>query len=163
MPPFESLPYRPCAGLTVINPDGLVFVGRRTDGPEHTDDTHVWQMPQGGIDEGENPRQAVLRELAEEIGTANADIVGEHPEWLSYDLPPHLVGIAFKGRYRGQSQRWFALKFRGQDSDIKLDAHTPAEFAAWRWANLTELPDLAVDFKRPIYATLARDFARFAA
>ena len=158
---MSQLPYRLNVGAALFNAHGQVFVGRRADLPPGMD--HIWQMPQGGIDEGENPRQAVLRELAEEIGTANADIVGEHPEWLSYDLPPHLVGIAFKGRYRGQSQRWFALKFRGQDSDIKLDAHTPAEFAAWRWASLTELPDLAVDFKRPIYATLARDFARFAA
>jgi putative (di)nucleoside polyphosphate hydrolase len=158
---LSELPYRLNVGAALFNGRGQVFVGRRADLPAGMD--HVWQMPQGGIDEGEDPRTAVLRELTEEIGTADADILGEHPDWLSYDLPPHLIGVAFKGRYRGQRQRWFALRFRGRDSDIRLDAHSPAEFVAWRWAGLGELPELAVAFKRPIYATLARDFARFAA
>jgi putative (di)nucleoside polyphosphate hydrolase len=157
---LSDLPYRLNVGAALFNATGQVFVGRRADMPPGMD--HVWQMPQGGIDEGEDERDAVFRELAEEIGTANADIIGQHPDLLSYDLPPELVGKAFGGRYRGQRQRWFALKYKGTDADIKLDAHQPAEFIAWRWANLNELPNLAVDFKRPIYATLARDFARFA-
>lgn len=156
---MNDLPYRLNVGAALFNQAGQVFVGRRADMPAGME--HVWQMPQGGIDEGEDARTAVFRELAEEIGTAKADIIGEHPDLLSYDLPPHLVGIAFGGRYRGQRQKWFALKFKGADADINLNAHIPAEFVEWRWAKLSELPDLAVDFKRPIYATLARDFARF--
>jgi putative (di)nucleoside polyphosphate hydrolase len=147
----------------VLNRDGLVFVGRRTDGPEQVDLTHVWQMPQGGIDEGEDPRDAVLRELAEEIGTGRAEIIGEHPDWLTYDLPPDLIGIALKGRFRGQRQRWFALRFTGEDSDIRLDLDPHPEFDAWRWVELAALPDLAVPFKRPIYEVLVESFARFAA
>jgi putative (di)nucleoside polyphosphate hydrolase len=157
---LSGLPYRRNVGAALFNAAGQVFVGRRADMPP--DLGHVWQMPQGGIDDGENEDAAVLRELAEEIGTANATIIGRHPDLLSYDLPPHLVGRAFGGRYRGQSQRWFALKFNGTDADINLNAHTPAEFIEWRWTSLAGLPDLAVDFKRPIYTTLARDFARFA-
>ena len=121
-----------------------------------------WQLPQGGIDADEDPRAAVLRELAEEIGTDRAEIIGEHPEWLTYDLPPDLVGVALGGRYRGQRQRWFALRFTGDDSDIRLDLDPHPEFDAWRWAELAELPALAVDFKRPIYEVLALAFARFA-
>ncbi len=158
---MSDLPYRLNVGAALFNQAGQVFVGRRADMPAGLD--HVWQMPQGGIDDGEDERAAVFRELAEEIGTANADIIGQYPDLLSYDLPAHLVGLAFGGRYRGQSQRWFALKFKGKDADINLNAHTPAEFIEWRWANLNDLPNLAVDFKRPIYTTLARDFARFVA
>ena len=120
-------------------------------------------MPQGGIDENEDPRTAVLRELEEEIGTGKADIVGEHPDWLTYDLPPELIGVALRGKWRGQRQRWFALRFTGADSDIRLDLDPHPEFDAWRWAHLHELPDLAVAFKRPIYEVLATSFARFAA
>ena len=158
-----NLPYRPNVGAVLFNTEGLVFVGRRADQPDAEDRTGGWQLPQGGMDEGEDPRQAVLRELAEEIGTDRAEIIGEHPEWLTYDLPQHLLGIALKGKYRGQRQRWFALRFTGADSDIRLDAEAHPEFDAWRWAKLSELPALAVDFKRPIYEILARSFARFAA
>jgi putative (di)nucleoside polyphosphate hydrolase len=158
---LNDLPYRLNVGAALFNDAGQVFVGRRADMPAGMG--HVWQMPQGGIDPGEDERSAVLRELAEEIGSANADIIGEYPDLLSYDLPANLVGIAFGGRYRGQRQKWFALRFKGSDADINLNAHTPAEFIEWRWAELRELPDLAVEFKRPIYTTLARDFARFAA
>src|SRR3984957_18179698 len=122
----------------------------------------AWQLPQGGIDEGEDSRQAVLRELAEEIGTHRAEVIGEHDAWLTYDLPPELVGVALKGRFRGQRQRWFALRFTGEDSDIRLDIDPHPEFDAWRWIRLPELPGLAVGFKRAIYEVLARDFARFA-
>jgi putative (di)nucleoside polyphosphate hydrolase len=121
-----------------------------------------WQLPQGGIDAGEDVRAAVLRELAEEVGTDHAEIIGEHPEWLTYDLPPHLVGVALQGRYRGQRQRWFALRFTGTDSDIRLDLDPHPEFDAWRWVALEDLPALAVSFKRGIYEVLAGSFARFA-
>jgi len=121
-----------------------------------------WQLPQGGIDSGEDPSVAVLREVAEELGTTNAIIIGELPEWLNYDLPDHLIGVALRGRYRGQTQRWFALRFTGIDNDIDLGRPPEAEFDAWRWTDLASLPDIAVSFRRPIYAILARSFARFA-
>jgi putative (di)nucleoside polyphosphate hydrolase len=155
-------PYRPNVGAVLFNRDGLVFVARRADLPNAEGAPGGWQLPQGGIDEGEDPRLAVLRELAEEIGTDKAEIIDEFPTWLAYDLPPHLVGVALGGRYRGQTQRWFALRFTGEDSDIRLDLDPHPEFDAWRWVALSELPALAVDFKRPIYTTLAEAFARHA-
>ena len=158
-----ALPYRPNVGAVLFNVAGRVFVARRADLPNAEGEAGGWQLPQGGIDHGEDPRAAVLRELAEEIGTDRATIIGEHPEWLVYDLPPHLIGVALGGRYRGQRQRWFALRFTGADSDIRLDADPDPEFDAWRWAELAELPALAVDFKRAIYQTLVASFARFAA
>jgi putative (di)nucleoside polyphosphate hydrolase len=148
------LPYRLNVGAVLFGPDGRVLVGRRAGVI-----AAAWQLPQGGIDEGEDPRAAVFRELLEEIGTAKAEILAEHPDWLQYDLPEDLVGTAFKGRYRGQRQKWFALRFLGQDSDVRLDADPHPEFDAWKWVPLAELPDLAVAFKRTIYETLARDFA----
>jgi putative (di)nucleoside polyphosphate hydrolase len=159
----DALPYRPNVGAVLFDRNGRVFVARRADLPNAEGAAGGWQLPQGGIDPGEDPRTAVLRELAEEIGTDRAEIIGEHPEWLIYDLPQHLVGVALGGRYRGQRQRWFALRFTGEDSDIRLDADPDPEFDAWRWAELAELPSLAVDFKRPIYRTLVASFARFAA
>lgn len=156
----DMLPYRPNVGALLFNKDGLVFVGRRADRPGRES---AWQLPQGGIDEGEDPRAAVFRELAEEIGTANAEIVGEHPDWLTYDLPPDVIRQAFKGRYRGQRQRWFALRFLGRDSDVRLDLDRHPEFVDWRWEALSGIPALAVDFKRPIYDELARHFADLAA
>ncbi len=158
-----SLPYRPNVGAVLFNPSGLVLVARRANFPNAEGPAGGWQLPQGGIDADENPRSAVLRELAEEIGTDRAEIIGEHPDWLFYDLPAHLIGIALHGRWRGQRQRWFALRFTGADSDIRLDADPHPEFDAWRWTQLAELPELAVDFKRPIYEILARSFAQFAA
>ncbi len=157
---MSKLPYRLNVGAALFNAAGQVFVGRRGDIP--VSQGHVWQMPQGGIDADEEPRAAVLRELGEEIGTANAEILAEHEDWLQYDLPADLVGRAFGGRYRGQRQRWFALRFLGVDADIRLDAHKPAEFVEWRWVALSDIPDLAVSFKRPIYEAIARDFAPFA-
>ncbi len=153
-----ALPYRPNAGAVLFNRAGRVLVARRA-----REAAGGWQLPQGGIDAGEDPRAAVLRELAEEIGTDRVRIIGEHPEWLSYELPPEVVGIALGGRYRGQRQRWFALRFLGEDGDIRLDRdpHHP-EFDAWRWVALAEIPALAVGFKRAIYATLADAFAHFA-
>ncbi len=159
---MTDLPYRPNVGAVLFNRSGLILVARRADLPNAEAPAGGWQLPQGGIDEGEDPRQAVLRELAEEIGTDRAEVIGEHDEWLSYDLPPELLGIALKGRFRGQRQRWFALQFTGEDSDIRLDLDPHPEFDAWRWARLAELPDLAVAWKRPIYEVLVDSFARFA-
>ncbi len=166
MPAFESLPYRPCAGIMVLNRDGLVFIGRRASGPEHIDATHVWQMPQGGIDRGEDPYPAALRELYEETSIRSVEKLGEMPEWLSYDIPRDLVGEAWGGKYRGQTQKWYALRFTGDDSEIDTEtpgggAHKP-EFIAWRWVAMQELPDLVVPFKREIYERVVKAFSRFA-
>lgn len=159
---FDHLPYRPNVGAVLFDAAGRVFVARRADMPNAEGAPGGWQLPQGGIDENEDPRGAVLRELAEEIGTDRAEIIGEHPDWVQYDLPAELLGVALGGKYRGQRQRWFALRFTGQDSDIRLDLDPHPEFDAWRWASLAELPSLAPPFKRAIYEVLATSFARFA-
>jgi putative (di)nucleoside polyphosphate hydrolase len=158
-----NLPYRPNVGAVLFNAAGLILVARRADMPNAEGAPGGWQLPQGGMDEGEDPAVAVFRELEEEIGTARAEILAEHPEWLNYDLPPELIGKALGGKYRGQTQKWFALRFLGADSDIRLDLDPHPEFDAWRWARLAELPGMAVPFKRAIYERLAVDFARFAA
>ncbi len=119
-------------------------------------------MPQGGIDGDEDPAAAVLRELREEIGTDAATILAEHPDWLTYELPADIAQSAFHGRFRGQRQKWFALRYDGEDSDIVLDREPHPEFIAWRWADLAELPDLAVPFKRQTYELIAKAFLRFA-
>ena len=121
MPRFEYLPYRPCVGLMVINRKGLVFIGRRINGPEHIDATHVWQMPQGGIDQGEEPYAAALRELYEETNIRSVEKLGEIEDWLTYDIPREIVGQAWKGKYRGQKQKWYALRFTGDDSEIDIE------------------------------------------
>lgn len=157
-----DLPYRLNVGAVLFNAAGQVLVARRADLPNAEGPAGGWQLPQGGIDAGEDPRQAVLRELAEEIGTDRAEIIGEHPDWLTYDLPEHLIGVALRGQYRGQRQRWFALRFTGADHDIRLDADPHPEFDAWRWAALADLPGLAVPFKRAIYTQLAASFAHHA-
>jgi putative (di)nucleoside polyphosphate hydrolase len=162
MTDVSALPYRLNVGAVLFNRQGLVLVARRANLPNAEGAAGGWQLPQGGIDENENPAEAIFRELSEEIGTANAEIIGEHPDWLYYDLPPELLGVSFKGRYRGQKQKWFALRFLGEDADIRLDADPHPEFDAWRWGELAELPALAVAFKRTIYETLARDFAAYA-
>ena len=156
--PMSDLPYRRNVGAALFNRHGQVLVARRADQPPGA---AAWQLPQGGLDEGEEPRIAVLRELAEEIGTTRAEIIGEVTEWLRYDLPPELLGRSLGGRYRGQEQKWFALRFLGQDSDIRLDLDPHPEFDAWRWAELSELPGIAVAFRRAIYERLAVEFAGF--
>jgi len=156
------LPYRANVGAVLFNPAGLVLVARRADLPNAEGAPGGWQLPQGGIDEDEDPAIAVFRELEEEVGTARAEILAEHPRWLTYDLPPELLGRALGGKYRGQRQKWFALRFTGADADIRLDLDPHPEFDAWRWARLAELPAMAVGFKRAIYDDLAAEFARFA-
>jgi putative (di)nucleoside polyphosphate hydrolase len=158
----EEMPYRPNVGAVLFNRDGRIFVARRANFPNAEGPPGGWQLPQGGIDAAEDPRVAIFRELGEEIGTEKAEIIGEHPDWLQYDLPPELIGKALGGKYRGQRQRWFALRFTGEDSDIRLDLDPHPEFDAWRWEDLANLPSLAVGFKRDIYAALATSFARFA-
>jgi len=154
---IARLPYRPCVGLLLLNPAGKVFVGRRIDSVQEAD--NIWQMPQGGIDAGETPREAALRELHEEIGTDKAEIVAESRHWLHYDLPPHLVGKVWKGRYRGQKQRWFALRFLGEDSDIDLATAHP-EFDAWQWVELDDVSDLVIPFKRDTYRAVVSEFRK---
>lgn len=161
-PDPAGLPYRLNVGAALFDRRGKVLVARRVDLPKLEGLALGWQLPQGGIDPDEDPRLAVMRELAEEIGTDRARIIGEHPDWLSYDLPEELLGRALGGRYRGQRQRWFALRFLGIDADIRLDLDPHPEFDAWRWVPLADLPALAVPFKRPIYEILARSFARYA-
>ena len=145
--------YRPCVGIMLLNRANLVFVARRIDMSEE-----AWQMPQGGIDDGEAPREAALRELKEEIGTDKATILGESRGWLRYDLPPELVGKAWGGRYRGQRQKWFAMRFTGRDGDIDLATHHP-EFSAWKWAEPASLPHFIVPFKRRLYTEVLAEFA----
>jgi len=153
----EDLPYRPCVGALLLNPKGEVFVGQRIDTT-----MEAWQMPQGGIDPGEHPRDAVFRELKEEIGTDKAEIIAETEDWLTYDLPPELVGKVWRGRFRGQKQKWFVLRFLGTDDDINLNTPHP-EFRAWKWMPFEQLPEVIVPFKRGIYEELVRRFARLIA
>jgi len=148
----EDLPYRPCVGVMLLNAAGLVFVGRRI---EQT--VEGWQMPQGGIDEGETPSAAALRELKEEIGTDRAAVLREHPDWLAYDLPAHLLGVALHGRYRGQRQKWIAMRFTGADADINVATDHP-EFAEWKWLAIESLPRLIVPFKRDTYEKVIGEF-----
>ncbi len=156
-----TLSYRACVGLCLFNHDGLVLCAERRDKPG------AWQMPQGGIQKGEDPVAAAMRELKEEIGTNNATIIAEHPELLRYEFPDYLQyrnGV-FRGKYRGQEQRWFALLFQGQDSDVSLAGeHDPEdpEFTAWKWTPLAQTPSLIVDFKRPVYESVVAAFSPLA-
>ena len=151
----DSLPYRPCAGVMLLNRDGRVFVGQRIDNA-----LEAWQMPQGGIDPGEDARAAAVRELGEETGVTpdKVTMIAEAPTELLYDLPPDLVGKVWKGKYRGQRQRWFLFRFEGEDSDIRIDTAHP-EFRAWRWAEPADLPRLIVPFKRALYEDVLAAFA----
>lgn len=153
---FNHLPYRPCAGFMLVNADGLVFVGQRIDPTAHG----FWQMPQGGIDPGEDMRAAALRELEEEtgIGAGLVDVIAPASKPLLYDLPPELQGRVWKGKYRGQEQHWFLGRFLGTDADINLEAHNPPEFNAWRWIEPALLPDVIVSFKRTVYEQVLAEF-----
>jgi putative (di)nucleoside polyphosphate hydrolase len=147
--------YRAGVGVMLLDRQTRVFVGRRIDTRGEN-----WQMPQGGIDKGETPRQAAMRELKEEVGTDRAEIIGETREWLRYDVPSEIAGRLWRGRYRGQMQKWFAMRFAGNDGDIDVRTAHP-EFDAWRWVEPAELPRLIVPFKRQLYVDVLAEFGRF--
>lgn len=147
-----ALPYRPCVGIMLLNRRDEVFVAQRNDMK-----TEAWQMPQGGIDAGEEPRAAAFRELEEETGTARAEVLAESAGWLHYDLPVELAGKLWKGRYRGQTQKWFAMRFLGEDAEIDIETDNP-EFSAWKWATPEQLPELIVPFKRDLYRKVLEEF-----
>lgn len=153
---IADLPYRPCVGVMLVNASGLVFVGKRIDNKEGD----AWQMPQGGIDDGEELHPAALRELAEETGVPATlvTIIAESREEHFYDLPEELLGRLWGGKFRGQRQKWLLLRFGGEDSDINLDAHDPAEFLDWRWVEPELLPDLIVPFKKRVYRQIVEEF-----
>ncbi|MGE4528227.1 MAG: RNA pyrophosphohydrolase [Rhodospirillaceae bacterium] len=151
--PYAERPYRLGVGLVLLNPAAQVFVAQRIDTPEP-----AWQMPQGGIDAGEDPRTAAFREMAEEIGTGAAEVLAETPDWLTYDLPPAIADRVWKGRFRGQKQKWFLMRFLGADADIDIATAHP-EFSTWKWAEFDTLPELIVPFKRPLYHAVVEAFA----
>ncbi|WP_025030542.1 RNA pyrophosphohydrolase [Nitratireductor aquibiodomus] len=164
----NDLPYRPCVGIMVLNGRGLAWAGRRIVQPD-TDElsgaTQLWQMPQGGVDKGEDPREAAYRELYEETGIKSVSFLAETPEWITYDLPEHLIGVALKGKYRGQKQKWFAFRFEGQDTEIAINPPPgghEAEFDMWEWKPMTDLPKLIVPFKRKVYDSVVDAFRHLA-
>ena len=157
----ERLPYRPCVGVMLLNAHGLVFVGRRADHADAPEGVGTWwQMPQGGLDEGEDPEAGARRELQEETGVRSARFIARTRHCYTYDLPSELLGVAWGGRYRGQKQMWFAARFEGEDSEIDIGprAGHEQEFDAWRWVKMAELPGLVVPFKREVYASLIGEF-----
>lgn len=160
-----ELGYRPCVGIMVLNRDGLVWIGRRPDAADSPEGAGTWwQMPQGGIDEGESPRQAALRELHEETGIRSVEIIAETPDWLTYDLPASLQGKVWGGGYRGQKQRWFAMRFLGREDEINItpEDEDKIEFDRWRWVPIGELADLIVPFKREVYRAVVTAFTPLA-
>jgi putative (di)nucleoside polyphosphate hydrolase len=160
----EDLPYRPCVGIMVLNRDGLVWAGHRipVGNSEYDGSPELWQMPQGGIDKGEDAEKAAYRELYEETGITSAKVIARASGWINYDLPEHLIGIGLKGKYRGQTQAWFAFRFEGDDSEIAINPPPgghEAEFDQWEWKRMEELPKLIVHFKRAVYDQVVREFA----
>jgi putative (di)nucleoside polyphosphate hydrolase len=156
MKDFSTLPYRPCVGVMLVNADGKAFVGKRIDNKEGD----WWQMPQGGVDKGEDLKSAAHRELWEETGVTerHVTILARTKEELLYDLPDELLGKLWKGKYRGQRQHWFLARFEGSDADIRLDAHQPPEFCEWKWVDAELLPDLIVPFKKRVYRSVLEEF-----
>jgi len=159
----EDLPYRPCVGIMVLNRQGLVWAGKRTPigNSEYDGSPQLWQMPQGGIDKGEDPEKAAYRELYEETGITTVDLLGRSKNWINYDLPPELIGVGLKGKYRGQTQAWFAFRFMGEESEIQI-APPPGgheqEFDDWAWKPMEDLPGLIVPFKRGVYDQVVAEF-----
>ena len=163
-----TLPYRPCVGIMVLNDAGLVWAGRRIAlaDSEMAGTDMLWQMPQGGIDADEDPLAAARRELYEETGMRSVSLLAEAPGWIDYDLPAHLVGLALKGRYRGQTQKWFAFRFEGDESEIAINPPPgghEAEFDSWAWTTMARLPELIVPFKRKLYEDVVAAFRHLVA
>ena len=160
----EIVAYRPCVGVMLLNAQGLVWIGRRFDKQNDDGVGKWWQMPQGGIDEKEDPAKAAIRELYEETAVTSAHIIAESPRWYNYDLPEHLIGKSWKGKYRGQKQKWFALKFTGKDSEINLKppGHKQ-EFDEWRWAKMDEMLNIIIPFKREVYVDVIAAFRHLGA
>jgi len=154
---ISNLKYRPGVGAVLFNAQGKVWVGRRVSKQDNKP-SHFWQMPQGGMDKGETPEEAVYRELEEETGTSKAEIITETTEWLTYDLPKGLAKRSWNGKFVGQRQKWFAMKFTGTDDDFDLNSHKKPEFSDWRWENIQDLPDLIVPFKRQMYEAIVKEF-----
>jgi putative (di)nucleoside polyphosphate hydrolase len=152
----SALPYRRGVGMVLFNRAGQVFVAQRLDSPGP-----AWQMPQGGIDKGETPLEAAWRELHEETGISNAEFLAETKTWLSYDLPPDLAAKLWKGKYRGQEQKWYAFRFTGKHDEIDIAGEHP-EFSAWKWADFRTVPELIVPFKRPLYQRVVLEFEHLA-
>ncbi|UJW75345.1 RNA pyrophosphohydrolase [Rhizobium sp. SL42] len=160
----EDLPYRPCVGIMVLNGQGLVWAGRRLveGNSEYDGSPQLWQMPQGGIDAGEDALPAAIRELYEETGMKTVSLLAEASRWINYDLPAELIGIGLRGKYRGQTQRWFAFRFEGDENEIAINPPPgghQAEFDAWEWKPMQELPALIVPFKRAVYEQVVAEFA----
>jgi putative (di)nucleoside polyphosphate hydrolase len=156
MTSFDNLPYRPCAGIMLANYDGKIFVSQRIDNRE----SEAWQMPQGGIDDGEEPSAAALRELTEETGIAAelVDIIAQSKTEYYYDLPDELIGQLWKGKWRGQRQHWFLMRFKGTDADINIATIEP-EFSSWQWIDAKMAPTLIVPFKRRLYEQVIEEFS----
>ena len=156
MTDHSSLPYRPCVGVMLVNAEGLAFVGKRIDNREGD----AWQMPQGGIDDGEDLIAAGLRELEEETGITSAlvTVIARSSEEHFYDLPAELIGKLWRGRFRGQRQHWLLVRFHGEDSHVRIDAHDPPEFCEWQWVAPERLPDLIVPFKKRVYRAVLDEF-----
>ncbi len=160
----EKLPYRECVGIMLLNARAQVWVGHRIPKWQGDASTHIWQMPQGGIDRGETPEQAAWRELKEETSVSSARIVATIDEWLFYDLPKEVVGFALKGKYRGQKQKWFAMELTGPESEINIaaDDGLEQEFDQWKWSAMDQLVDLIVPFKRDVYEQVIKKFSHLA-
>lgn len=163
----ETLPYRPCVGIMILNREGLVWVGHRKQeaDSETGDRPQLWQMPQGGIDKGEEPLEAARREVFEETGMESLTLLAEAPDWIRYDLPADRIGITWKGKYRGQTQKWFAFRFHGEEREIRIDPPPgghQAEFNRWAWKPMQDLPGLIVPFKRKVYEAVVAAFSHLA-
>lgn len=152
MKDYNERPYRPCVGICLVNDEGMIFAGKRIDNR-----AEAWQMPQGGIDEGEDAVTACFREMAEEIGTDKAELIAQHPEWLDYDIPESLANKLWNGAYKGQTQKWMLLRYKGVDADINIATEIP-EFESWQWMAPDDLISLAVPFKQNVYRVLIESF-----